>query len=274
MTTIDTDIDTPTRAQSLALIDRAGIDVSAHTRDCDSCASSYLNQARDILSSRPASDLRAGDVVQLTGGDWEGLSHPAAGKLATVTGEGAFDGMTVITEYDGNRQTHYVNSSWPYRFIWAAPEEATTETTPEPEGQVTLTRAEYERLKADAEATFSQYDERLRPMFVNAARVANAAGFCSEYDRIARAVGAPERNEILAEETAEFNLSVEVTYTMRRTITMRIEAPYNADEDWDLFDLDSSEVEQALDAELREAGLPISESVEDFSVDRVERVDY
>lgn len=94
---------------------------------------------------------------------------------------------------------------------------------PAPE-TVTISREEYERLQREATREFSRYDERLRPMFVNAARIATAADFCHEYDRIANAVGAPSRDELFVK---QFNHCVTVT------VEFHIDATGDSDPDWD-----------------------------------------
>lgn len=46
--------------------------------------------------------------------------------------------------------------------------------------------------------TFERYDARMLPMFTVLAEEANRSGYCAEYDRLARMIGAPSRDEIEA----------------------------------------------------------------------------
>jgi hypothetical protein len=133
---------------------------------------------------------------------------------------------------------------WENALMEAAPEPVVI--VEEPTREVLLER-EVARLSAEVarlnSRTYSRYDESMRPMFFNAARIANEADFCSEYDRIASAVGAPTRDEFFAREFT-FTVDVEVT----RTVSVTVSATGSDEDDaWEYIDRDS--IRDALENE-------------------------
>lgn len=59
--------------------------------------------------------------------------------------------------------------------------------------------------------TFTEYHPALLPLFAKAAKAANEAGYCSEYDSIAAAIGAPSREEIRLQTSATWTVKVPLT---------------------------------------------------------------
>lgn len=155
------------------------------------------------------SELRVGDIVRLTGGNW--ASHPQGGTEHAIIevrhAEAVVEGRWYV----------YDNSEWPFVFVsrpgdpivepvtehFGRPIEPTAPIVEVPAmtdmGEVDRLRQEVATLRSRVTELsgreFTRYDESMRPMFLNAARVANAAGYCVEYDRIASAVGAPTRDD-------------------------------------------------------------------------------
>lgn len=108
---------------------------------------------------------------------------------------------------------------------------------------VTIPRAEFDRLTREATRTFSSYDERMRPMFLEAARTANDNDFCGEYDRIAESLGAPGRDELFSREYT-FSVRVEVT----RTVYVNVSATGSDESDaWD--SIEDDEIRETLDSD-------------------------
>lgn len=168
------------------------------------------------------SELRVGDIVRLTGGNWSG--HPEGGKEKAVIevrpGEAVVEGRWYV----------YDNDVWPFVFVSRPGDpivEAVTEhfgrpiepTAPIVEVPAMTDMGEVDRLRQEvatlrsrvtelSSREFTRYNESMRPMFLNAARVANAAGYCAEYDRIASAVGAPTREEFGRELTRQARVRV------------------------------------------------------------------
>jgi len=119
-------------------------------------------------------DLRVGDIVRLEGGAWRG--HPAEGEEHAVEAfisdnEALVEGSWRIYDEPGTR--------WPFVFV-RRPGEVPDENAIEvPEG-----------------LTFARYHESMFPMIEALSKAADEAGYCHEYDRMARSIGAPTRAEV------------------------------------------------------------------------------
>jgi hypothetical protein len=166
-------------------------------------------------------ELNVGDVLRLTGEGWQDRIGRRV-RVDTIVDDRAY----VHPDPEDERENGYFHAAFVDDRIYAAERiDASADTSPanvEPR-TVTLSLEEYERLQREATREFSRYDARLRPMFVNAARVATAADFCHEYDRIAGAVGAPSREELFVK---QFNHCVTVT------VEFHIDATGDSDPDW------------------------------------------
>lgn len=120
----------------------------------------------DSIPTRVA-DLVAGDVIRLSGGRW--ADDHRDGIETVVTEVNTDRGWAYIETDQGN----YVDDdSWPFTFVRHAGEVDETDETPG------AYRPEY----LDFVARISQ--------------AADDAGYCAEYDRLARAAGAPTRAEV------------------------------------------------------------------------------
>lgn len=162
-------------------------------------------------------ELNVGDVLRLTGEGWQDRIGRRV-RVDTIVDDRAY----VHPDPEDERENGYFHAAFVDDRIYAAERIDAPAPAPAPE-TVTISREEYERLQREATREFSRYDERLRPMFVNAARVATAADFCHEYDRIAGAVGAPSREELFVK---QFNHCVTVT------VEFHIDATGDSDPDW------------------------------------------
>lgn len=180
------------------------------------------------IAPATVADLEVGDIVKLQGGNWE-HGHPKLGREVTITSplEDYFNGPRrsfTEEEYNGATAGYVNDGDWPFVFVSrpgvdlvVGGDEPTPIADAVASDTVTISRAEYERLQVEANREFSDYDERLRPMFYKVARVADSAGYCSEYDRIAGAVGAPDRDEML-NATYYVEVPVTVTFTILQTV--------------------------------------------------------
>lgn len=192
------------------------------------------------IAPATVADLAIGDLVKLQGGNWS-HGHPNADKVVTISTsveESGYNGPRrsfIIPEETGQATQGYVNDGeWPFVFVSrpgvdlvVGGEEPTPIADSVASDTVTISRAEYERLQVEATREFSDYDERLRPMFYKVARVADAAGYCSEYDRIAGAVGAPDRDEML-NATYYVEVPVTVTFTIHQTVEVEARSEESA----------------------------------------------
>lgn len=156
-------------------------------------------------------DLRVGDIVRLEGGAWRG--HPAEGVEYAVEAlisdhEARVGGSWYIYDEPGTR--------WPFTFVRRPGEEAEE------------TQAAEENTPAVPEGlTFERYHESMFPMIETLSKAAEEAGYCSEYDRMARSVGAPTRAEVRriaaerdgARRRIAFPLTVNVIYDTEGTFT-------------------------------------------------------
>jgi len=166
-------------------------------------------------------ELNVGDVLRLTGEGWQDRIGRRV-RVDRIIDDRAY----VHPDPEDERENGYFHAAFVDDRIYAAERIDAPEPGPAPEPEpetVTISREEYERLQREATREFSRYDERLRPMFVNAARVATAADFCHEYDRIAGAVGAPSREELFVK---QYNHCVTVT------VEFHIHATADSDPDW------------------------------------------
>jgi hypothetical protein len=123
----------------------------------------------------------------------------------------------------------------------AAPDPEVLPISPDPDLVARIRELESE-VATLRHRTFSRYDESMRPMFAHAARVAQFAGFCSEYDRIAEAVGGPSRDDLSGEAELVYEFTVPVTLT--RTVHVTVSATGTDESDaWDRIegeDIDSA----------------------------------
>lgn len=106
-------------------------------------------------------------------------------------------------------------------------------------------------LRAQVNAPIEVSDPRLTPAWVKAAQEADAAGYCSEYDRIAGAVGFPTRDELrergdIEDPTWEVEVYVDFewteTHTDRQLVTYIVQAGNSSqavDEARDAFNSES-----------------------------------
>ena len=125
----------------------------------------------------------------------------------------------------------------------AAPDPEVLPISPDPDlvARIRELEAEVQTLR---HRTFSRYDESMRPMFAHAARVAQFAGFCSEYDRIAEAVGGPSRDDLSGEANVSFEFTVPVTLTR----VVHVTVTGSGDDESDAWDnVDSDAISEALE---------------------------
>jgi hypothetical protein len=174
-------------------------------------------------------DLRVGDIVRLEGGSWR--NHFAEGRefrvesIDLATGEARVEGPWFI--YDAP------DTEWPFVFV-RRPGDEDEEDAPEvPEG-----------------LTFARYHESMFPMIETLSKAADEAGYCHEYDRMARSIGAPTRAEVrrivqerdgrryLVTIPVTVNIPVQVTAqneTEARNRAMNSRLPGTSD-DWTTFE--------------------------------------
>lgn len=155
-------------------------------------------------------ELKVGDTVRLT---HEGTTY--SGLLATVEEIASDHNARTIIQDDPHKGVAWWidNNTYPFEIV--------TSTDPEPSsmtdmGEVARLRAEVERLTSELSTERAGRSDDLRTVAYKAARIATSAGYCSEYDRIASAVGLPDRDELF---TREYEHTVEVTFTVTVTTT-------------------------------------------------------
>lgn len=114
----------------------------------------------------PISELKEGDVVTLTGSGW----GDRAGQERVIR---------VIT--DDLSTARFVGGGYANNDDW----------------QVTLkSRPEAASREVPEGLTFARYHESMFPMIETLSKAADDAGYCAEYDRMARSIGAPTRAEV------------------------------------------------------------------------------
>lgn len=189
------------------------------------------NTAYDITR---IADLRVGDIVRLEGGSWRG--HPAEGQELRVenvnlaTGEARVEGPWFI--YDAP------DTEWPFVFVRR------------PGDENDVDEDEEDAIEVPEGLTFARYHESMFPMIETLSKAADEAGYCHEYDRMARSIGAPTRAEVrrivqerdgrryLVTIPLTVNIPVEVTAqneTEARNRAMNSRLPGTPD-DWAAFD--------------------------------------
>ena len=127
-------------------------------------------------------DLNVGDRLRLAGSGWD----ERRGRVVIVESIHLDQGRAYVhpdpEDVDRNGDFHaaYVdNVAYSANLVETA-EEQTTENAPDvPEG-----------------LTFERYHESMFPMIETLSKAADEAGYCHEYDRMARSIGAPTRAEV------------------------------------------------------------------------------
>lgn len=127
-------------------------------------------------------DLNVGDRLRLAGSGWD----ERRGRVVIVESIHLDQGRAYVhpdpEDVDRNGEFHaaYVdNVAYSANLVETA-EEQTTENAPDvPEG-----------------LTFERYHESMFPMIETLSKAADEAGYCHEYDRMARSIGAPTRAEV------------------------------------------------------------------------------
>lgn len=141
-------------------------------------------------------ELQVGDVVRLVGGRWTG--HRLDGTTNVVD--------RTTDDYQGSvhlETGNVLNLDYPFEFV----------SRP---GVYTATSAQQKSLEEALAA--GEYHPDMLPLFEKFSKVADDAGHCAEYDRLARAAGAPTRAEVrtlvLARDGAKYRVTVPVTVNL------------------------------------------------------------
>lgn len=156
-----------------------------------------------------ASELRVGDVIRLVaGGSWG--SHREGGEhtIGFVSDDHAST-TSGWTLYDNEED----NAAWPFELVRRASEPA-----PEP---ATLEQALAE----------GRYHADLFPIFEKWSEEAQTAGYCAEYDRLVRSIGAPTRAEVRAIVAQRDGRRRRVTVPVTVHLTYETEGPVTSDQD-------------------------------------------
>lgn len=139
------------------------------------------------------SELHIGDTVRFEGGNW--TDDPRHGMETTVTGFSQ-DGRHAFVETD--RARHVDDRLWPFVLVTCVGE--TPEVTPKKSLKKALAAGEYH--------------PDLLPLLERISQVADAAGYCGQYDDLAREVGLPDRARVKALVEERDGATYRVRYTL------------------------------------------------------------
>lgn len=110
-------------------------------------------------------------------------------------------------------------------------------------------------LQRERSSDIDKDDPRVRHLWVTAAETARDEGFCPEYDRLARSMGIPDRNELLSR-----HWDVEVEVTMTYMVSVCVEAANYDEAIREADSMHSSDIMSALsDQGLEPSNLSYSE---------------
>lgn len=185
-------------------------------------------------------DLQVGDVIRLAGTVW-GARAGEEHVIARHTDDGI-----PVTE----RMAWHIYDEWGFEFV----------SRP---GVSPVVESDGSSVEIPADLTFTEYHPALLPLFARAAEAADEAGYCSEYDAIARVIGAPSRDEIkdlaATEYTVTIPLTVNTTWTVR---ALNAEAARNEIRRHMTYPEIRSHIESAIEGD--RYGQPIARNVNGF----------
>lgn len=181
-------------------------DLNAHP-SCTAEARAWLD-AHPVIPTTVA-ELVPGDVVRLTGRAWASSQRD---REVTIRRVG--DGCGYIEEQEVANHVTDNTGSWGFTFV----RHADTPATPEVPA-------------FDADTTFDAYHPSMLPMIEKLSKAADDAGYCAEYDRMARSIGAPTRAEVRRLVQERDGAKRQIRYTVPVTVTYVTEDAHQSDED-------------------------------------------